>query len=313
MKRIRNLGTALSLVTAVVALCPEAFAQSQPEGLPPLPAPGATATQSPPAAPAAWGVPRKPMQFGATTTTTTTTTSQPAPGASAPAAAPPPAAPVEVPPSRAASASTPGTAAAVSDGDRARGAQSMKVTFESSQSAAAPAAADQAAAEPAKRSPDESKILHGFRIGYSHTFNYDKPLAQFGAGGDCAAPGACVSLKDKIGLKAPDHLLLGYEVIYRVVGQSWLNVLLVGNANIAGLEQSKALPTGNLLIGFEFNNAFQLGVGANLAPLKGAEAHAIVAAGWTPKVGTLYTPLHVFFIPDADGVHRMGVTTGVTF
>ena len=53
--------------------------------------------------------------------------------------------------------------------------------------------------------------------------------------------------------------------------------------------------------------------GANLSPLKGSEAHTIVAAGWTPKVGTIYTPLHAFFIPDVDGYHRMGITTGVTF
>jgi hypothetical protein len=208
---------------------------------------------------------------------------------------------------------------AANETDPTRSGQSIKVTLESTQSGnGSAAAADRAQEAPRPKSPDDSKFLHGFRLGYSYTFNYDKPVPQFGDGsattcGDPTRPGACTSLKDKVGLKAPDHLLLGYEVIYRVVGQSWLNVLLVGNVNIAGLEQSKVLPTGNLLVGFEFNNSFQVGIGANLAPLKGAEAHAIVAAGWTPKVGTLYTPLHVFFVPDADGVHRLGVTTGVTF
>lgn len=121
------------------------------------------------------------------------------------------------------------------------------------------------------------------------------------------------SLKERVGLRSPHHFLLGYEVAYRVVSHSWLNVLLFGNAIVAGLEQSKVLPSANLLIGFELKNTFQIGVGANLSPLKGSEGHTIIAAGWTPRVGDIYTPVHFFFIPDVDGVNRMGVTTGVTF
>ena len=33
----------------------------------------------------------------------------------------------------------------------------------------------------------------------------------------------------------------------------------------------------------------------------------------TPRVGSFYVPLHAFFIPDVDGLHRTGVTTGVTW
>jgi hypothetical protein len=114
-------------------------------------------------------------------------------------------------------------------------------------------------------------------------------------------------------MKSPNSFLLGYEAVYRVVGHSWLNVILLGNAMIAGLEQSKVFPTANLLIGFEFNNSFQIGTGASLAPLKGEEAHAIFAAGWTPRVGSFYVPVHAFAIPDVDGAHRLGMTTGVTW
>ena len=85
------------------------------------------------------------------------------------------------------------------------------------------------------------------------------------------------SLKEKLGLRSPSHFLLG-------------------NA-----------------IGAELKNTFQIGVGANISPLKGSEAHTIIAAGWTPRIGTIYTPVHFFFIPDVDGVHHMGLTTGVTF
>jgi hypothetical protein len=163
---------------------------------------------------------------------------------------------------------------------------------------------DRAAAAPAvPTSPDDSTILHGFRLGYGYVMNYDQPAQAFGG----------KSLKETVGLRSPHHFLLGYEVVYRVVSHSWLNVLLFGNAIVAGLEQSKVLPSANLLIGFELKNTFQVGVGANLSPLKGSEGHTIIAAGWTPRVGSIYTPLHFFFIPDVDGVHHMGVTTGVTF
>jgi hypothetical protein len=176
-------------------------------------------------------------------------------------------------------------------------ASSVRLTYESSRVDRA------AAAPPVATSPDDETLLHGFRLGYGYVMNYDKPAIAFDG----------KSLQEVAGLRSPHHFLLGYEAVYRVVGHSWLNVLLLGNAMVAGLEQSKFLPSANLLIGFELKNTFQLGVGANLSPLKGSEAHTIIAAGWTPRVGTIYTPVHFFFIPDVDGVHRMGMTTGVTF
>ena len=154
-----------------------------------------------------------------------------------------------------------------------------------------------------QRSPDDYVFLHGFRLGYGHVMNYEKPTDSFGG----------KSLKQQADLRSPHHFLLGYEVMYRVVTHSWLNVLLLGNVMIAGLEQSKFLPSGNFIIGAELKNSFQLSVGANVSPLKGGEAHTVLAAGWTPRVGTVYTPVHFYFIPDVDGNHRIGVTTGVTF
>ena len=176
-------------------------------------------------------------------------------------------------------------------------ASSVRLTYEATR-------VDRAATAPhTPASPDDETLLHGFRLGYGYVMNYDKPAIAFDG----------KSLQQVAGLRSPHHFLLGYEAVYRVVGHSWLNVLLLGNAMVAGLEQSKFLPSANLLIGFELKNTFQVGVGANLSPLKGSEAHTIIAAGWTPRVGTIYTPVHFFFIPDVDGVHRMGVTTGVTF
>jgi hypothetical protein len=165
------------------------------------------------------------------------------------------------------------------------------------------------AAEPDRLQPEpadrlvEQKFLHGFRLGYAYVANYDKPVDTFQG----------KSLKDQVDMRTPHHFLIGYEGMLRMVGHSWLNVILVGNVMVAGLEQSKFYPTGNALIGFEIDNSFQFGVGASVTPLKGQEGHTIIAAGWTPRVGSFYVPLHAFFIPDVDGLHRMGVTTGVTW
>jgi hypothetical protein len=181
---------------------------------------------------------------------------------------------------------------------------SVKLTYEATKTEPASSSpADRPADAPRPKSPDDALLLHGFRLGYGYVFNYSDPSSAF----------ENKSFQDRAGLRSPHHFLLGYEVVYRVVGHSWLNVLLMGNGMIAGLEQSRVLPSANLLIGAEIKNSFQVGVGANLSPLKGSEAHTIIAAGWTPRIGTIYTPVHAYFIPDVDGYHRMGVTTGVTF
>jgi hypothetical protein len=154
-------------------------------------------------------------------------------------------------------------------------------------------------------SPDlaDERLLHGFRIGYSYVMNSEKPADSLGG----------QSLKDAAHMRTPNSFLIGYEAFYRMTSHSWVNVILVGNVMVAGLEQSQFWPSANGLLGFELDNSFQVGVGANLSPLKDSYAHTIVAAGWTPKAGRFYVPLHAFFIPDVDGVHRMGVTTGVTW
>jgi len=150
--------------------------------------------------------------------------------------------------------------------------------------------------------PHTRRFLHGFRLGYNFTFNINDPQCE-----------DCESLAEEYDLRSPHSFLLGYEVAYRMIGNSWLNLLLVANASVTGLEQSKFLPSGNLLLGFEFNQSFQVGLGMNLAPDESKVAHMIAAAGWTPRVGNFYTPVHFYFVPDVDGNHRMGATFGVTW
>lgn len=150
--------------------------------------------------------------------------------------------------------------------------------------------------------PRLARFLHGFRLGYNYWFNLDR-----------APCSDCPSLAQEYGLRSPHSFVIGYEVAYRMIGNSWLNVLLVGNASVAGIEQSRVLPSANLLIGAELNESFQVGVGVNVAPVEDKVTHMIAAAGWTPAVGEFYTPVHLYFIPDVDGNHRMGATMGVTW
>ena len=193
---------------------------------------------------------------------------------------------------------------------------SVKVTVQRSTSAnappsentpppsAAPPVADKPVESPVRGDPlVDSRFLNGFRIGYAYTANDEKPVESLGG----------KSFREAVGTRSPHSFLLGYEIMVRMIGHGWLNVILTTNVVLAGLEQSKVLPSGNALIGFEFSNAFQLGVGTHLTPLKGQEAHTIFGAGWTPRVGSFFVPAHAFFIPDVDGNHRVGMMTGVTW
>ncbi len=151
----------------------------------------------------------------------------------------------------------------------------------------------------------DQRVMHGFRVGYGVIFNHDRdPDGE---------EGEMESLKDEFGLRSPHNFLLGYDVMYRMIGHDWLNVILIGNVTIAGLEQSKFIPQASGLIGAEFNESFQLGVGVNFTPEPDRPAHMILAAGWTPRAGGFHVPFHVFFIPDVDKFHRAGITTGVSW
>jgi hypothetical protein len=136
--------------------------------------------------------------------------------------------------------------------------------------------------------PAGRRFFHGFRIGAMVIGNYDQP--------DSRRDG--MSLKDKYGLTSPYMMVLGYEGFYRIVGHSWLNVILVGNVSVAGLDQSKFIPAASGLIGVELQHSFQIGAGVNVLPDPVAPSHAIIAAGWTPRVGSIQTPIHFFYVPD---------------
>lgn len=156
------------------------------------------------------------------------------------------------------------------------------------------------------RAPVGRRFVHGFRIGWTYVANMDK-MNRVGDNGEPT------SIAKEFGLKSPNMMLLGYEGFYRIVGHSWLNVLMVGNVTVAGLEQSKFIPAASGLIGVELDKSFQLGVGVNLTPDPQSPSHMIAAAGWTPSVGSIQTPVHFFLVPDTEGNHRMGATLGLSW
>jgi hypothetical protein len=146
-------------------------------------------------------------------------------------------------------------------------------------------------------------FLHGFRLGYLYIFGLDTPVSQ-----ENMQP-----YGERYGIRSPHSFMLGYEIAFRLIGHDWLNMLLIANVMIAGLEQSRFFPSGNLLLGFEIAESVQVGVGVSLTPTKDDPAHMIFAAGWTPRVGSFYVPVHFFFVPDINGHHKLGATVGVNF
>ena len=131
---------------------------------------------------------------------------------------------------------------------------------------------------------------HGFRMGYGY-----------------------VNAPDDHELLESNWLyLLGYELNQTIYGGDWINVLFVQNISVVGVNQSLFIPSGNILMGFEFNERFQVASGINMVPSDNW-CHMVVAAGWTPKVGDINIPFHVSYVPDVDNQWRAYLTTGVNW
>jgi hypothetical protein len=160
-------------------------------------------------------------------------------------------------------------------------------------------------APPPGDEPELDRFLHGFRLGYLYIHDIESPV-------DSENP-MSQPYDDRYGIRSPHMFMLGYELAVRIFGHDWLNMLLIGNVLIAGFEQSRFFPSANFMLGFEFDEMLQLGVGVSLTPTKDDPAHIVAAAGWTPRVGEFYLPIHFFFVPDINGHHKLGATLGVTF
>lgn len=153
-------------------------------------------------------------------------------------------------------------------------------------------------AEPAPRAeevPETYTLLrHGFRVGYTY---------------------ANTEL-----LSSPHVSLMGYEAQQTMVGGGTVNVIFVQNALIAGLNQSKLVPTFNVLAGVEIRERFHMGVGVNLSftqdsfdritPVPGM----ISAMGVTLPVDDAFeVPVNLSWTSEEDGYGRLGITTGINW
>ena len=141
------------------------------------------------------------------------------------------------------------------------------------------------------REKPKFEAMHGFRIGYGYV-NTD--------------PDSHYLLEDRW------LYLIGYELTQSLDGGSWLDVIFVQNLSVVGLNQSIFIPSGNLLVGFEFSDSFQLASGINIVP-SSSPFHMILAAGWTPKIGDINVPCHISYVPDINNNWRMYLTTGVNW
>lgn len=154
--------------------------------------------------------------------------------------------------------------------------------------------------------PPDAIFLHGFRLGYLFVSNTGTPI-------DPSAGPESQTYAERYDMRSEHMFLIGYEAAWRMIGHDWLNLLLIGNVMIAGLEQSRFFPSVNLLLGFEIAQMAQIGVGVSVTPTKEEPAHMVFAAGWTPRIGSFYVPVHAFFVPDITGHHKLGVTVGINF
>jgi hypothetical protein len=139
--------------------------------------------------------------------------------------------------------------------------------------------------------PDQL-VFHGFRVGYTY-----------------------VNIDEDSVLESPHLFVLGYEATYRALGGDWLDVVLIGNGSVAGINQSVFVPSANGLVGFAIKKQIEVGTGINWSPFDPSYryVHQVLAVGWTPPAGKFNVPIHVTWIPDVDGHWRLGSTIGVNW
>lgn len=142
---------------------------------------------------------------------------------------------------------------------------------------------------------DEWTIRKGMRFGYNYANKADESAR----------------------LESPHMFAMGFEMQETMSGGDWLDLLFIQNVTISGLEQSVIVPSANVLVGFEINDALQLGVGINATVYdpSGEDhyVHLVSAIGWTQAAGAFSVPVHVVFVPDVNNYYRFAVTTGVNW
>lgn len=138
----------------------------------------------------------------------------------------------------------------------------------------------------------EHVVRHGVRIGYVYANNAEKSSI----------------------LDSPHLFAMGYEAEFRIASGGPMDVLIVPNIMLLGLNQGAIIPSANLLLGASFHDLLELGVGGNFAPSESNKVvHMVAAVAVTPSMGELQVPIAFSFIPDNDGDWRLGLTFGVNW
>jgi len=119
-------------------------------------------------------------------------------------------------------------------------------------------------------------------------------------------------LKDS-GLVVPYMFVMGYELIEHIVASDSVSVVLAQNIMIGGFEQSRIVLNANAVIGLDILDTFQFGAGINLTPGATSWSHLIAFVGWTPRVGQVFLPVTLSYVPDVYGHFRVGLTVGVSW
>lgn len=139
----------------------------------------------------------------------------------------------------------------------------------------------------------------GMRFGYVYAHNFHKENAE----------------GEKLDINSPHMSTMGFELQQVMPGGEWLDILFIQNATISGMDQSVLSPSARILVGFEINDTVQIAVGPNVAPVHPSDnfIHMIVAIGITAEAGVFSVPVHLSYVPDADGYWMTALTTGVNW
>ena len=147
---------------------------------------------------------------------------------------------------------------------------------------------------------DRFAFVFGPRIGVSWRFiTADEFSAEVR---DYFGEGSYFPVISLFGALAEQRFLLGETTSHFVIQEVVF---------IAALEQSIALPSGAVLIGYRSSTGFEFGVGPTFSF---AGMGVVVAAGWTFSYKGVFIPVDInWIIPNQRTLGGIGVTTGFNF
>jgi hypothetical protein len=119
-------------------------------------------------------------------------------------------------------------------------------------------------------------------------------------------------------LQTPHLMVLGWDHMQTISTGTMIDVIVAGNVSLGGMNQGVLLPSSHLIVGYQFNDSLQLGIGpvltfSELNTTPSARLNMIAAAGWNIKMGDVYFPIHAAYVPDVDGRWRTYITTGMNW